>query len=98
MRASAFGVFYYEVKDQQLTAVGGAANSNILLNAKKSVGQGFELDSQAFLTDNLLATLGVGYADTKIKDPNLAVSPCGTAVRPRRLHGDRSAGLPMARR
>ena len=71
-----FGVFYYEVKDQQLTAVGGAANSNILLNAKKSVGQGFELDSQAYLTDNLLATLGVGYNDTKIKDPNLAVAVC----------------------
>jgi iron complex outermembrane receptor protein len=71
-----FGVFYYEVKDQQLTAVGGAANSNILLNAKKSVGQGFELDSQAYITDNLLVTLGVGYADTKIKDPNLAVAVC----------------------
>jgi len=78
----AFGVFYYEVKDQQLTAVGGSANSNILLNAKKSVGQGFELDSQAFLTDNLLATLSIGYADTKIKDPTLAVSPCGTGLFP----------------
>jgi len=73
----AFGLFYYEVKDQQLTAVGGAANSLILLNAKKSVGQGFELDSQALITDNLLATLSVGYADTKIKDPTLEVAPCG---------------------
>jgi iron complex outermembrane receptor protein len=84
-----FGVFYYEVKDQQLTAVGGAANSNILLNAKKSVGQGFELDSQAFLTDNLLATLGVGYADTKIKDPNLAVAVCAqcTVTDPRTAGG-----------
>ena len=85
----AFGVFYYEVKDQQLTAVGGAANSNILLNAKKSVGQGFELDSQAYLTDNLLATLGVGYADTKIKDPNLAVAVCAqcTVTDPRTAGG-----------
>jgi len=85
----AFGVFYYEVKDQQLTAVGGAANSNILLNAKKSTGQGFELDSQAFLTDNLLATLGVGYADTKIKDPNLAVAVCAqcTVTDPRTAGG-----------
>jgi iron complex outermembrane recepter protein len=71
-----FGVFYYTVKDQQLTAVGGAANSLILLNAKKAVGQGFELDGQAYLTDNLLASLGVGFNDTKIKDPDRAVAVC----------------------
>lgn len=69
-------VFYYEVKDQQLTAVGGAGNANILLNADKTVGQGFELDFQAYLTDNLLVTLGTGYNDTEIKDKNLAVSVC----------------------
>ncbi len=69
-------VFYYEVKDQQLTAVGGSSNANVLLNAKKSVGQGFELDFQAYLTDNLLVTLGTGYNDTEIKDKNLAVSFC----------------------
>jgi iron complex outermembrane receptor protein len=73
-----FGVFYYTVKDLQLTAVGGAANANILLNAKKATGQGFELDGQAYLTDNLLATLGVGYNDTKIKDPTLEVAGCGS--------------------
>jgi iron complex outermembrane recepter protein len=72
-----FGVFHYTVKDQQLTAVGGAANANILLNAKKAVGQGFEMDLQAYVTDNLLASLGVGYNDTKIKDPNLEVAGCG---------------------
>ena len=77
-----FGVFHYTVKDLQLTAVGGAANSNILLNAKKAVGQGFELDATAFLTDNLLASVGVGYNDTKLKDPGLAVSPCGTGLFP----------------
>jgi iron complex outermembrane receptor protein len=48
----AFSVFSYTVKDLQLTAVGGAANANILLNAKKATGQGFELDLQAFLTDS----------------------------------------------
>jgi len=71
-----FGVFSYEIKDQQLTAVGGAANANILLNAKKTRGQGFELDLQAYLTPNLLATLGGSYNDTKIKDPGLAVAVC----------------------
>jgi iron complex outermembrane receptor protein len=76
----AFDVFHYEVKDLQLTAVGGAANSNILLNAQKAVGQGFELDLQAYLTENLLATLGAGYNDTKIEDPNLAVSFCAACT------------------
>ncbi len=71
-----FGVFKYEVKDQQLTAVGGAANANILLNAKKTEGQGFELDLQAYLTNNLLATVGASYNDTKLKDPGLAVAVC----------------------
>lgn len=69
-------VFYYEVKDQQLTAVGGANNSNILLNAEKSTGQGFELDMQAYVLDNLLLTLGSSYNDTQIKDRDLAVSVC----------------------
>ena len=78
-----FGVFHYTVKDQQLTAVGGATgNANVLLNAKKAIGQGFELDMQAYLTDNLLASLGVGYNDTRIKDPNLAVSACGNGQNP----------------
>ncbi len=73
-----FGVFNYTVKDLQLTAVGGATgNANVLLNAKKATGQGFELDLQAYLTDNLLASVGVGYNDTKIKDPSLVVSVCG---------------------
>jgi iron complex outermembrane receptor protein len=72
-----FGVFHYDVKDLQLTAVGGATgNANVLVSAKKATGQGFELDLQAFLTDRLLASVGMGYNDTKIKDPNLAVSAC----------------------
>ena len=75
-----FSVFDYRVKDLQLTAVGGAGNGNILLNAEKATGRGFELDAQAFLTDNLLASLGVGYNATKIKDPNLVVSTCGTGM------------------
>ncbi|BDU16314.1 TonB-dependent receptor [Lysobacter auxotrophicus] len=74
------GVFYYEVKDQQLTAVGGAANANILLNADKSVGQGFEMDFQAYLTDNLLVTLGSSYNDTEIKDSDLNVAGCAACT------------------
>jgi iron complex outermembrane recepter protein len=72
-----FGVFNYEVKDLQLTAVGGSANANILLNAKKASGRGFEFDMQALLGDSVVTSLGLGYNDTEIKDPNLVVSACG---------------------
>lgn len=76
-----FGVFHYDVKNLQLTAVGGlTGNANVLVSAKKASGQGFEMDLQAYLSDNLLASVGVGYNDTKIKDPQLAVSPCAACT------------------
>ena len=71
-----FNVFHYEVKDQQLTAVGGANNAVRLLNAEKTVGQGAELDFQAYLTPNLLVTLGASYNDTEINDDGIAVGTC----------------------
>ena len=76
-RASA-SVFSFTVKDQQLTAVGGAANFNQLVNAAKSVGSGAEFDLQALVTDNLLVTVGGSYNKTKIKDANLRVDACGS--------------------
>jgi len=71
-----FNYFYYEVKDQQLTAVGGASNAVRLLNADKTVGQGFELDVQALLASHLMATLGASYNDTEIKDNGISVGTC----------------------
>jgi iron complex outermembrane receptor protein len=71
------GVFRYQIKDQQLTAVGGQANFNQLVNAAKTIGQGFEADFQAYVLDQLLVTLGASYNKTKIKDPNLAIQGCG---------------------
>lgn len=74
-------VFHYRVKDQQLTAVGGSTgNANILLNAEESVGKGFEVDMQAWLTDSLLVTLGSGYNHTQIKDADLSVAACMSCV------------------
>ena len=71
------GVFHYRVKDQQLTAVGGSGgNANILLNAERSIGQGFEFDAQAYLTDALLVTLGSSYNSTEIQDGGLTVAVC----------------------
>jgi iron complex outermembrane receptor protein len=74
----AFNVFSWQIRDQQLTAVGGAANFNQLVNADKTTGHGFELDLQGYATDDLLMTLGVGYNKTKIRDANLAVQVCGS--------------------
>jgi iron complex outermembrane receptor protein len=73
-----FDVFDYEMKNQQLTAVGGTANVAELVNAKKTDGHGFELDLQAYLTDQLMITAGTSYNYTKIKDPNLYITPCGS--------------------
>jgi iron complex outermembrane recepter protein len=72
-----FNVFRYNVNDQQIIAVGGGGNSATLLNADKTIGQGFELDLEAYLTDSLLVTLGSSYNDTEIQDANLAVPGCG---------------------
>ena len=72
-----FNLFRYNVDGQQLIAVGGATNQAILLNADRSIGQGAELDLQAWLTDTLLVTWGTSYNDTEIRDPNLAVAVCG---------------------
>ena len=72
-----FDIFHYTIDHQQLNAVGGTSNTTILLNAKKSEGQGFEFDGQAYLTEDFLVTLGFSYNDTKIKDKNLSVAPCG---------------------
>jgi iron complex outermembrane receptor protein len=74
----ALTAFGYEVKDQQLTAVGGAANFNRLVNAKKTTGQGLEMDLQALITPNLLGTLSASYNKTEIKDPDLAIQACGS--------------------
>lgn len=68
--------FYFEMDDQQLTAVGGESNSNRLLNADKTVGYGFEVDSEIAITEDLLATVGVSYNNTEIQDSTLAVDYC----------------------
>jgi iron complex outermembrane receptor protein len=71
-------IYYYQVKDQQFTAIGGATNSVRLVNADTGLGKGFDLDAEMLFTDNFLMTFGLSYNDTEIDDPNLRVATCGS--------------------
>jgi iron complex outermembrane receptor protein len=73
-------VFYYNVNDMQLSIIGGATNSNQVINADKGTATGFELDLQWLVTDNFMATFGAAYNDTEIKDAGLSVVPCGSTL------------------
>lgn len=71
--------FFYQMEDQQLTAVGGAGNFNTLINADRTEGYGFEADIEWAPTDHLLFTVGASYNHTEIQDPDLTVVACGSA-------------------
>lgn len=71
-------VFRYRVNNFQLTENGGGANTNTLLDAKKVIGQGLELNLDAYLLDQLLITVSGSYNYTKIKSPGLSVAGCGS--------------------
>jgi iron complex outermembrane receptor protein len=70
-------VFYYRATDLQVTAVGGGANFNRLLNAAHATGYGFEFNAEAEPVDRLQLTAGLSYNHTKLQDPNLFTQPCG---------------------
>jgi len=70
-------VFYYEIEDQQLSAIGGGANFVQLINADKGTGFGFDVDGEFLVTDNFLVTAGLSWVDTKLEDDSLTVRPCG---------------------
>jgi iron complex outermembrane receptor protein len=70
--------YAYRIDDQQLTAVGGAANFNRLVNADRTNGYGVELDLEAYLSQNLTVTAGASYNHTEIDDENLFIQPCGS--------------------
>ncbi|MDZ4778382.1 MAG: TonB-dependent receptor [Alphaproteobacteria bacterium] len=71
-------VFYYEIEDQQFSAIGGAGNLTQLVNADKGEGYGFEIDSSFDVTERLNVGVGFAYNHTEIKDATLTVAPCGS--------------------
>jgi iron complex outermembrane receptor protein len=73
---AALTVYHYDVKNQQLTAVGGGSNATRLLNAANTMGQGVEATLDAYVTPNFLVTGNVSYNHTEIQDPNISVGVC----------------------
>jgi iron complex outermembrane receptor protein len=74
-RAS-LSVYDFEVKNQQLTVVGGNSNVTKLINAAKTAGRGVEADIEGFVTPDFKVSLSGSYNFTEIKDPSLYVAKC----------------------
>jgi iron complex outermembrane receptor protein len=69
--------FHYDVKDMQVSAVGGSSNKTELLSVRKAMGQGVELNLDAYLTPNLLVTVNGSVNVTRMLDHALPVGVCG---------------------
>ena len=69
--------FQYLMQDQQLTAVGGEANFNRLVNADGTVGRGVEAELRFVPITSLEVAAGLSYNQTRIDDPDLAIQGCG---------------------
>jgi iron complex outermembrane receptor protein len=69
-------VYYFKTKDLQLSAIGGATNANLLLNAEAVKGHGVELEMEARPVRGLTLTGGLSYNIAKIHDRGLTVASC----------------------
>ncbi len=72
-------VYRFNINDFQLTKIGGAGNTNTLVNAKNVEGYGFETTIEYFVNASLFAKFGYSFNKTLIDDPNLSVNGCGSA-------------------
>ena len=71
-------IYYYDVSDQQVTAVGGESNSVQLVSIDEVTAWGIETDIEWLVSEFLRLTAGVGYTDTEISDIDLRVPVCGS--------------------
>ena len=69
-------IYYYTIDDMQLSAIGGNANSNVLVNADKGVGMGIDVDTEILISENFVITFGGSYNDTEIDDADLRTAIC----------------------
>ena len=74
---AALSVYQYDVKNQQLTVVGGNSNVNKLINAAKTKGHGLEGEIEGFITNQFKVALSGSYNFTEINDASLSVNKCG---------------------
>ncbi|UGQ44844.1 TonB-dependent receptor [Massilia endophytica] len=74
-RAS-LSVYDFDVKNQQLTVVGGNSNVTKLINAAKTKGRGIEAELEGFVTPDFKVSTSASYNFTEIKDPSLSVNKC----------------------
>jgi iron complex outermembrane receptor protein len=72
-------VYSFRNDDQQLTATGGAANVNQLLNADQVNGYGAETEFDLLVTEQLFLSANLSYNDTEIDDPGLRDDLCGSS-------------------
>ncbi len=72
--------YYFNINDQQLTAIGGAGNFNQLLNADEGIGYGIEAELDFAVNDNLTLSTNFSWNETEIQDENLTTAPCGSAT------------------
>lgn len=73
-------LFYYQISDQQLTAIGGSTNSVMLINAEKGIGKGVEFDLEWVVNQSLSVSLGYSLNDTELQDEDLRIEPCGSGL------------------
>jgi len=74
-RAS-LSVYDFDVKNQQLTVVGGNSNVTKLINAAKTKGRGVEGEIEGFVTNDFKVSASASYNFTEIRDPSLSVNKC----------------------
>ena len=72
-------VYGFNINDFQLTKIGGAGNTNTLVNAQNVEGLGLEVNFEYFLNTSLFAEVGYSFNKTLIDDPSLTVNGCGSA-------------------
>lgn len=70
--------YFYNIDDQQLTAIGGAGNFNQLLNADRGLGYGFEAELDILIAEGLTLLTSLSYNGTEIDDPDLTAGICGS--------------------
>ncbi|MEM6411259.1 MAG: TonB-dependent receptor [Pseudomonadota bacterium] len=69
--------FFYEIDDQQLTAIGGAGNFNQLLNIDEGQGYGIEAELDIVINEYWTLTSGFSWNETEIQDETAQTAICG---------------------